>query len=364
MGNALSKSGSDNAASATKSSDNESSAKAQTARTEGNQQNDVGDNVHRAAPDSPTLNYTKAQRMTNYIGSKMKVGLLTNFALALESQAEPVKLKLYEIKHQKFLQYIVYGQQDEAETILKKCNDASLNTQWILNAKQDITDYSGRTFKCSAYEYAYWAKDTHMCRMLERHMDENTKAAMLEKVTAIDTVGLMYEQRGHVVEHSKHFDMTPLRTALKNYVNGYDAWDAANNYDAMKAAWMLVGLAQRDLPVHVINEYCHPDRSFHPLPAFNENKLPRILTYYNFNTALDVPLLPLGISGSSGLGVDFAVFRGPWPPRRVPWCMVPGAVALDLEAVSRLDEVRTVDLTQSRENLKPIELGHGLGMLH
>ena len=109
--------------------------------------------------------------MTYFIGGKMKMEPLTNFAMALESQAEPVKLNFYEIKHHKFLQYIVYGQQDEAEAMLKKCNDARLNTQWILNARQEITDYSGRTFECGAYEYAYWTKDTHMCRMLEKYMN-------------------------------------------------------------------------------------------------------------------------------------------------------------------------------------------------
>ena len=154
-----------------------------------------------------------------------------------------------------------------------------------------------------------------MCRMLEAHMDENTGAAMLVKVIKIDAPGLTYQQDGHVVEHSKHFDMTPLKTALQNYVNGYDAWDAANHDDAMLAAWMLVGKARRDLPVHVVNEYCRPDRSFDPLPAFNEVNLPRVLTYYNFNMRSDVPLFPLVFSGSSGLVVDFALVRacaGPW----------------------------------------------------
>ncbi|OYV54396.1 MAG: hypothetical protein B7X00_01380, partial [Legionella sp. 21-45-4] len=72
-----------------------------------------------------------------------------------------------------------------------------------------------------------------------------------------------------------------------------------------------VGLAQRDLPVHVVNEYCRPDRSFDPLPAFNEDKLPRVLTYYHFKSGLDVPLFPLVVSDSSGLGVDFALIRTP-----------------------------------------------------
>ena len=263
----------------------------------------------------------------------------------------------------KLLLQVMHGEQDKAEKILK-CNPK------LLEMTGEATDYSGRTFNCTAYEYAYWAKDTHMCRMLERHMDENTKAAMLVKVTAIDTVGLTYEQHGHVVEHSTHFDMTPLKTALQNYVNGFDAWDTANNYDAMRAAWMQVGLAQRDLPVHVVNEYCRPDRSFAPLPAFNEDKLPRVLTYYNLNSDSDVPLFPLVVSGSSGLGVNFALISaasagtatwrvsawGRGGRARVRRCLV------DLAAISRLDVVRTDDLKQSLEILgKPEDLEHAPG---
>ncbi len=255
-----------------------------------------------------------------------------------------------------FLLCVAKGQQDEAQRQIE-ANPALLLTTGR------FTDYSGRTFNCTAYEYAYWAKDTHMCRMLERHMDENTKAAMLEKVIAIDSDGLTYEQYGQA-EHSKHFDMTPLITALQNYVNGYDAWYAANDDDAMKAAWMLVGMAQRDLPVHVINEYCRPDRSFDRLSesTFNEDNLPRILTYYNFNTNSTVPLFPLVVSGSSGLGVDVALLRGACARCRGAGGAAAGwPRARDLAAVSRLDEVRTADLTQSRTNLGLIEPEHDHG---
>ena len=252
------------------------------------------------------------------------------------------------------LNHVARGEQTELELLLQSSPQAAPQ---LLLAAGAFTDYSGRTFNCTAYEYAYWAKDTHMCRMLEAHMDENTKAAMLVKVIAIDTVGLTYEQHGDVVEHSTHFDMTPLKTALQTYVNGHDAWDAANNYDATMAAWMLVGKAQRDLPVHVVNEYCRPDRSFYPLPAFNEDKLPRVLTCYNFNMGSDVQLFPLVVSGYSVLGVDFAVIRegAVWGGARGTCRVATWAATRDLTAVSRLDEARTADLTLSRTNLGWIE---------
>ena len=134
---------------------------------------------------------------------------------------------------------------------------------------------------------------------------------------------------------------------------------------------MLVGMAQRDLPVHVINEYCRPDRSFDRLSesTFNEDNLPRILTYYNFNTNSTVPLFPLVVSGSSGLGGDCALWRagndGARPANFDDAAGYNGdflgCARYDLAAVSRLDEVRTADLTLSRTNLGLIEpeLDHG-----
>ena len=305
-------------------------------------------------------------------------------------------LKSPAYKFRTFLHNVAQGKQDEVEKSLtdntyplfpttymtynpettqslpttgKLLADNSKEAQSLLITPGVFTDYSGRTFNCTAYEYAYWAKDTHMCRMLEARMDEPTKAAMLKRIDAIEQNGLKYEQQGHTVEGSKHFDMTPLKTALQNYVNGYNTWNATRNYTAMTAAWELVGAAQRDLPVHVINEYCRPDRSFNPVPEFNEDTLPRILTYHNMNTNSVAPLFPLVAFGSSGLGVDFALFRcedmaGGMGVRRGPrsrnLAFQYGGV--DLTAVSRLDEVRTADLERSRENLSPINPEHDLGM--
>jgi len=275
----------------------------------------------------------------------------------------------------KLLMLVAHGEQERAAHMLESKPE-------LLLERADVTDYSGRTFKnITAYEYAYWAKDTHMCRMLEAHMDEKTKAAMLEKVTAIDTVGLTYEQGGRVVEHSKHFDLMlaplveggppikgPLLQALQDYVTGYNGWYAAQNDDEIKAAWMVVGLAQRDVPVHVANEYCRTDRSFDPRPAFNEETLPRNLEFYNFTTGGLLSWFPLVVSASSGLGVNFAVVRGGLITlcRAGQWTCVHTLARdvletrFDLAAVSRLDEVRTADLTQSRKILEMASPNHGL----
>ena len=264
-----------------------------------------------------------------------------------------------------FLPGVAKGKQNVADALLTA---SSGNKQVLLRTSGVFTDYSGRTFNCTAYEYAYWAKDTHMCRMLERHMDDETKAYMLARINEIERidaatgqpVGLVYSQGG-LEYRSAHFDLTPLISALQRYVDGYDNWERTRNWDAMETSLMEIGLAQRDIPVHVLNEYCRPDRLFSPSPEFNEETLPRSVSFYNYNTSREKAFFPLVVSDTAGLDINFALIRGgvegAWG---VPgWARGHGlwrCCWLDLTAVSRLDEVRTVDLTRSRESLLPTDL--------
>jgi hypothetical protein len=74
---------------------------------------------------------------------------------------------------EKFLLCVARGEQDKAEALLKiaqKPGGIPLST-WLLGMGT-FTDYSDRTFNCTAFEYAYWAKDIHICRMLEQYMDD------------------------------------------------------------------------------------------------------------------------------------------------------------------------------------------------
>jgi len=280
--------------------------------------------------------------------------------LPIKTRLECMKSPSFQLRT--FLNYVAKGRQDEAEMLLA----GKPETQTLLTTTGSFTDYSGRTFNCTAYEYAYWAKDTHMRRMLEAQMDEGTKANMLERVEAIDRDGLTYEQHGVVVTSPGCFKFDALKTALQRYVNGYDTWLTDSNWSAMQAAWIQVGLAQRDLPVHVINEYCRLDRSFDPLPTFKEDNLPRVLTYSDFNTDKNEALFPLIVSDSSGLGVDFALLGHfssagvmGLPARMTREAGGPSGRASrlrDLAAVSHLDEIRTNELKQSLEILgKPME---------
>jgi SidC N-terminal domain len=267
------------------------------------------------------------------------------------------------VQIRQFLHAVAKGKRKEAEALLNKTRE-----QTLLRTVGIFTDYSSRTFNCTAYEYAYWAKDTHMCRMLGDYMEEETKAQMLARIDEMERidvatgkpVGLKYQQNGQTY-CSAHFDFAPLKQALRHYIDRY-ILRGAYKFSVIDAAWIVVGKAQRDLPAHVAQEYCRPNRSFHPTPEFNEETLPEDLTFYNHRKKSNDLWFPLA-SSNSGLGFDFALLHGHWPLRGRRLVMGTAdspstldMVMLDLEAVTRLDEVRTDELTQSRKQLKPLAI--------
>ena len=146
------------------------------------------------------------------------------------------------------------------------------------------------------------------------------------------------------------FDFHSLITALDTYVSNYDRW----GYHEREIAWLKVGKAQRDVPAQIAHEYCRPYRSFDPRPEFNEETLPRSLTFDNFVTNAQ-SWFPL-TSSSSGLGFDFSIRRGRLAAgvktrRQVGGWLYHAPAESNLAACRHLDEVRIADLTVSRNNL-------------
>lgn len=248
-----------------------------------------------------------------------------------------------------FLKYVVTGEQNRVAKMLSFMNPKE-QQEW-LSREGTTTDYSGRTFTCTAYEYSYWAKDTRMCTMLEKYMDADTKKEILKKCEAIEREGLCYKQHGILIKNSKHFDFTALKTVLNTYVLGYWGWYQTKDWAKMKTAWMDVGMAQRDVPAHVAHEYCHPTRSFEPTPTFTEAELPRSLNFPRAGTTKIDKWFPLVSSDTYGLGVSFAVScpRLSWSSRNE---FTANGASFDLDAIKCLDDVRTNELRQLLENLK------------
>ncbi|MDP1604205.1 MAG: SidC [Legionella sp.] len=319
--------------------------------------------------NTATLDKAALQALYECIDSYQDQKLKEMLLAQLKQERPDFKPK---INAKPFLQCVAYGQQNEAESLLKK--DAEL-AQALLTARGiAFTDYSGRTFKCSAYEYAWWAKDSHMRFMLEQYMSDETKQELLKRVRHIEEPigeelfkqprGLAYTQQGHKYR-SAHFNLTPLKIALRAYIDAYNQSPKRTDADweALDLVWIRVDLPQREVPAHIAHEYCHPMRSFQDavnnpslLDASNPNNLKRSLKFYNWNTgSSDDWFTPTISCEDSGLGSLFAILRGNgWAARGggrggddVAWY----AAKVDLPAIEAIDEARTTDLTRSLEYL-------------
>ena len=155
-----------------------------------------------------------------------------------------------------FLSFIVVGEQDKAEEMIKKDKN-------LLLAKGEVTDLSGREFKrITAFQYALWALDWHMWKMLQKYLPPEVQA---------EQWSIWNSKADKNLPHGKYFSLQPLIDALQAYgkINRTD-------YDLRFKHWKtVVGMAQYQLPAHVVNEYCHPQRCFYPCPDFKAEVLLR-----------------------------------------------------------------------------------------
>lgn len=336
--------------------------------------------------------------INNYPDQTLSKELLAQFKLERPDFKPKIDAK-------QFLQHVAYGEQNEAEAVLQQ--NPHLAQELLRADGIPFTDYSGRTFKCTAYEYAYWAKDTHMQRMLEKYIRINEETRQLIEKRAQDITkavpsagssgllgwlcgaptkpqGLYYttrDKQGIVIEHQDAgFELTSLINALKHYVAEYDKKSNKTeaDWDTLGKIWIEeVGRAQRDIPAHIAHEYCHPERSFDQvnknkdlLDASNPANLKRQLKFYDDDTnSIDVWFSPNSYSVDSGLGFSFGILRGCGWDRAAGAGRTSGPLRIvslcDSAALRTIGKVRTKDREQSLLNLsQPLSLharqSHGL----
>ncbi|MES2218239.1 MAG: hypothetical protein V4501_07500 [Pseudomonadota bacterium] len=272
-----------------------------------------------------------------------------------------------------FLQLVAFGKQAEAKKMLEM--DPSL-----LLESGNVTNRANRTFaKISGLQYASWAYDIHMLRMLLSCVPDDKKADALEQLESL-------EQNG--TEYGKHFDLTRTKTAYQTYSDNYEGW---TNQQREQHWCKEVGGAQREWEPHMAEEMCFPGRPFYPMPTFKEVDLPRDAKFSVKLTDSDGSTKWFPLKTDSGLGFKFAVVRDDFhqarvkniAPRRLgPWDVVldaarqavrrlglwgggavvraPGAAGFDLPSISRLFEVRAQELAdiikQLRNEVKMLKL--------
>lgn len=160
-----------------------------------------------------------------------------------------------------FLRCVAYGEQDQAEEMLRKNRNLALK-------RGRLIDLSAREFQSiTGFQYALWALDWHMWKMLLEYLDKEAAAIQFAE----------WEAKG--TAQGKHVSLAPLIEALNAYAqNSHPSWDRETNGMGLQVE--RISQYQLLLPVHVVNEYCRPglEYSFYTIsPRFAEETLPRSL---------------------------------------------------------------------------------------
>ncbi len=198
----------------------------------------------------------------------LKASISSPAALTFSPQASPRSVSIHSASAvsdvnskdvAEFLRLVAEGEQDQAEAMLKRNPTLAL-------VPGDITDLSKRTFTgITAFQYAVWALDWHMWTMIRKYLPDNEAKQQAE---GFET-GTWVRQHGVNAQYILEKLVNALQTTIDLYNTG--------KYTECGTAWVQqVGGAQLMLPAHVINEYCHPARSFSPCPNFKDTAvLPR-----------------------------------------------------------------------------------------
>lgn len=233
-------------------------------------------------------------------------------------------------------------------------------TPEYLLGRGNIRDYSGRSFSnITAFQYALWALDSHMWKAMLSCIPNNTKgqdigAGLLTQYEEVITNGLHYTDAKQEITHEFHFNFQPLINALSVYVEQFSNWD----WTQRDRHWCTkVGVAQRNIPAHVAQEYCYPGRPFYPTPSFKEATLPRTIVFHNFLTGKDM-LWWESESHGLKLGVNFAIYRwrGPRLTGKLGACAwrrgLSRTALCDKIAMTTLCGVRTAELAELKQLLQ------------
>ncbi|MBA3537151.1 MAG: hypothetical protein H0T84_11165, partial [Tatlockia sp.] len=278
------------------------------------------------------------------IGSRLSANAL----VALSSTSEANYRFFQSMRHiSQFLLAVAHGEYDEVAILLEDNIDLLLH-------KGRVTDYSGRTFfNISGFQYALWALDKHMWLKILNCLPQNEtgakiKAELYKQYQELKEKGVAYELNGKRIREN-HFDFE--NTIIKELRIQANSGNSVIN----DKRWVEnVGSAQKQLPMHVVYEYCS-NVSFGPgpVPEFIEQPLP-LLEKQFFNM--------IGhkyedwFHSDSRLGVDIAISKWNWAIGSAgrwtdgyPWPS--DHLQRELLAMETLYDVRTADFKDLESRL-------------
>jgi hypothetical protein len=289
---------------------------------------------------------------TQIIGGISSILSLKDFGQLVQTNHGVGKLfTIPQLLTSRLLQHVAFGEQMQAEYILKCLNP----TSELGLLKGNVTDYSARTFtNISPFQYAAWALDRHMWTPILKYTPHQNEKA-LAQLTELE------EGKG---KHGAHYDFIALINAMKVYFKhcnkkreGEYVWSE----DECVEHWNKVTATQRSVPAHVVNEYCRGDRSFSLKADFNEENLPRTFSVFDPRTQKHSLWFP--ITSNVDQDSDCGMYSGGLSRLQAYVGTIPDenyarfergvvTVQVDLEAIKTLWKTRTADLVKLKEQLQ------------
>lgn len=164
----------------------------------------------------------------------------------------------------RLLLHMARGDETQAEAMLQQ---SSLEQQKdILCKKARVTDRSGRTFFCTAFQLAIWGRDWSMWRMLLKYLPLDVACSQLQELKAKGTA------------HGRYFNFLPLLMAYRTlceyerqlqkdaYAPNFSEHSYTNKVNMIKETRAMYRLKieeqQRLLPVHILRTFTFRKETF------------------------------------------------------------------------------------------------------
>ena len=150
---------------------------------------------------------------------------------------------------EKYLTHVARGEQREAEAMLD-------TKPWLLTARGKLIDYGNREFSgVTGVDYVRWAYDREMYDMMMGKMLEHCSSEMPDHFT-------QYHAVMAANQHGQHYNFTGLKGAYADFVMGLNDWRKNQDWGAISRAWNAIGDEQLNMPAHIAQHFCRPDRNF------------------------------------------------------------------------------------------------------
>ncbi|KAJ3123843.1 hypothetical protein HK100_011472 [Physocladia obscura] len=147
----------------------------------------------------------------------------------------------------KFLAFVANANHKAAESMLR-------GTPSLAITYGDLIDPAGRLFGgITGFQYAVWALDWHMWKMIQKYLYSADVKHQLRQYNSRNTQWLS--------EHGN--SAAPIIQNLISALKSFEDLCKSFEYTAANEFWnKQVGGAQKLIPMHVVNEYFLPERTF------------------------------------------------------------------------------------------------------